>query len=428
MKTKRQLACALAGAAFAFGGAAAQAEPVTDWMAVSFKYFDEASRPGGPNTPPVRNPAVLSAPSRLAAAMFEAVNAVDRRYEPYFGIAPANGPASAEAALSAAAHAVLVASFPGKKAELDEALLFNLSEIPDGPAETEGVRVGQEAAKVALARVVFDPTGPFPPYVPPSPVGRYNSTTDPGSPPWMFGYKPWLLPTLKSAYPAPPPSPTSERYAKDYEETKRLGAKSSTARTPQQTAEAKFWWTAEGTSEVLPVIFSRPGRTLLDNARLNALVELSRMDTYVIVDTSKMELLAWRPYTAIRLGEDDGNPATVGDPNWEPLLRTPMSPEYPCGHCTSASQFAYMMEAELGPEAPDARLAASDMPGAAVYGIRWRDYARRAGESRIYAGAHFRYSMEEGDRLGREITRIARERFAKPLPLRNGKPRPTSRE
>jgi hypothetical protein len=407
---------ALAGlAALALNAGAARADTISNWMDTAFRYNSEATRPASPGAPPSPNPTSLAAPGRVAAAMYEAANAVDRRFEPYFGLPAAAQPASGEAAVSTAAHAVLIAVYPSKKPELDEALTFNLAAAPDGPAEAEGVRIGRAAAAAALGRVVFDPAVPVKHYAPPTTPGRYDSTTDPGPPPWAFTYRPWLLPSLKSVYPAPPPAVTSETYTRSFEETKRLGGRNSTERTPQQSAEAKFWRTGEGPEATLRMVFARPGRTLVENARLNALVQLARIDVVMVVDTSKLELLAWRPYTAIRLAETDGNAATAGDPSWEPLLRTPMTPEYPCGHCTAASNVAALMEAELGPSAADARFIADDMPAAAVPGITWSEYARRVGESRIFGGVHFRYSMDEGDRLGREIARVARERFARPL-------------
>jgi hypothetical protein len=405
----------IAVAATALLASTAQANPVSDWMDAAGRHMREAARPGGPGTAGTYTPAIMATLTRVAAAMYEAANAADRRYTPYFDLPAAKRPASAEAAVSTAAHDVLVALYPARRADLDEALAFDLAEIPDGPAEDEGVRLGREAAKAALARVVFDPTGPFPAYVPPVQPGVYDSTTDPGPPSWAFGYRPWLLPSLKAVYPAPPPPLDSDAYRRSYAETKEIGAKDSRTRTPAQTAAAKFWRDAEEPDPTLRAIFSRPGRRLVDDARLNALVHLSRLDAVHVIDTSKREILRWRPVTAIRLGEKDGDPATVGDPHWEPLLRTPTTPEYPCGHCTAAATFAAVMEAETGPVARDARFFSEAMPGAGTLGMRWADYARRASESRIWGGVHFRYSAEAGEKLGREIARVARANFARPL-------------
>ena len=411
MKAAARIAAVVA----ALFASTAHANPISDWMDAAGRNMRDAARPGGPGSRSAYTPAIMATLTRVAAAMYEAANAVDQRYTPYFDIVPAKGAASGEAAVSAAAHGVLVSLYPNRKAELDEALAFNLAEIPDGSAEDEGVRIGQEAAKAALARVVFDPTGPFPAYAPPVQPGIYDSTTDPGPPPWAFGYRPWLLPSLKAVYPAPPPPLDSEAYRRSYAETKAIGAKDSKTRTPAQTAAAKFWRDAEEPDPTLRAIFSRRGRKLVENARLNALVHLARLDAVHVIDTSKLEILRWRPVTAIRLGEKDGDPATIGDPSWEPLLRTPMTPEYPCGHCTGSSTFAAIMEAETGPVAHDARFTAEGMPGAGTLGMRWADYARRASESRIYGGVHFRYSAEAGEVLGREIARAARANFARPL-------------
>jgi hypothetical protein len=310
---------------------------------------------------------------------------------------------------------VLVAIFPGRRAELDEALAFNLAEVPDGPAKAEGERIGRLAAQAALAREVYDPKGPFPPYVPPTTPGRYDSTVDPGPRRQNFGYRAWLLPSWRSIQPAPPPALNSDAYTQSYNETMTLGAKDSKVRTPAQTAAAKFWANALDLFPIQRLIAARPGRSTVETARLAALIELAVEDMAAIVDNTKLEILRWRPVTAIRLGDSDGNDATKGVPDWEPLLRTPLTPEYPCGHCTSGALLAAIMEAETGPLMPEAQFVNSNMPAASTLGMRWSDFARRISDSRIHGGVHFRYSAEASEALGREIAKAARERFARPL-------------
>jgi hypothetical protein len=401
---------------------AALANPVSAWMDTTWKYKSEATRPPAPFTPPEWKPEAAAANTRVAVAMFEAANAAERRYRPYFNLEPASGPASAEAAVSVAAHAVLIDIFPDKKRELDEALAHNLAEVADGPAKKEGERLGLLAAAAALKREVYEPKGPFPPYVPPTTVGRYVSTIDPGPQPPNFGYRTWLLPSWRSVSIAPPPEISSETYARSYNETMSVGAKDSKARTPAQTAAAKFWANAAGLFAVQRLVAARQGRRTVDTARLAALIELAVEDAAAVVDNSKLKILRWRPVTAIRLGASDGNDATSGDPNWQPLLRTPLSPEYPCGHCTIGAVMATIMSAEVGPEMPEAQFISSSMPAASTLGMRWSDFQKRVSESRIYGGVHFRYSAEAGEALGKEVALIARANFAQPLrPERRGR-------
>jgi hypothetical protein len=145
-----------------------------------------------------------------------------------------------------------------------------------------------------------------------------------------------------------------------------LGSKDSKARTPAQTAAAKFWANAADLFPVQRLLAARPGRSIVETARLAALIELAVEDASAIVDNTKLEILRWRPITAIRLGDTDGNDATKGSVDWEPLLRTPLSPEYPCGHCTIGAVMATIMEAETGPIMTEAQFSNSGMPAAST--------------------------------------------------------------
>lgn len=405
-----------AAAALTMAGAAA-ANPVSDWMAVADGYAREARRTAGMETPRAA-PAWYGVQSRVAAAMFEAANAADRRFTPYFGVRAASGPASVEAAVVVAAHDVLAALFPDRKDALANMLALELAKVPDGPMEDEGAALGREAAKAALDRRLFEGAGPFPAYVPPTSAGRYVATTDPGHVGWLFGYKPWLLPSLTAVVPAPPPPLDGEAYRASVEETRLYGGRQSERRTPVQTATAKFWFDGVSFAPTLRAVAARPGRRLVETARLNALLELATMDTSIAVDTQKMTILRWRPITAIRLGGNDDDPATTGDPAWEPLLRTPGNSEYPCGHCTVAANSAALMEAELGPVTPEATFRSETLGGTSVTGMRWADYPPLVSNSRIWAGAHFRSSAGPSEAYGRALARIQRASFATPLPAK----------
>jgi hypothetical protein len=192
--------------ALTFLSSAAQANPVSAWIDTAWKYKSEATRAPAPFTPPDWKPDAAAANMRVAAAMYEAANAADRRFEPYFGLPAAVGPASPEVAVSVAAHGVLAAIFPSKQKELDEALAHNLAEVPDGPGKAEGERLGRLAAKAALERKVYAAEGPFPPYLPPTTPGRYVSTIDPGPHKENFGYRAWLLSDWRSIKRRPRPS------------------------------------------------------------------------------------------------------------------------------------------------------------------------------------------------------------------------------
>lgn len=396
----------------------AMADPVTDQMLLSERLYGDTTRGGNAALNRVRDPLVEAHWSRLAAAMFEAANAADPRYASLLGLPAAQRPADGEAAVMAAAHGVLVRAFPARKADLDESLAFNLAQRPQGANRDEGVRLGQEAARLANARVVFA-EGAKPWLEQPVPAtGAYVGTNEPMLGSWRWGYRPWLLPDLTSIKVRPFPDFRSEAYAASYDETRRLGAKDSKERTPAQTAAARFWVDALNPVPTIRNVAASRRMPLVEVARLNALMHLTDMDVIYMVDLNKLGQARWRPTTAIRLGDGDGNDRTVGEPAWEPYLRTPTSGEFPCGHCTSGAAMGALFEAELGPYTPEALFVSNEMPGFAIRGMRWADLGRHSSNSRIWGGVHFRYSAEVAEAFGREIAQAARANFPKPLTKR----------
>jgi hypothetical protein len=161
---------------------------------------------------------------------------------------------------------------------------------------------------------------------------------------------PWIMESGSQFHPAPPPALSSPEWAADYNEIKELGGKKSTRRTPEQTEMARFW-TITGPQSLDPIvrqIASAPVRTLGQNARLFALVEMAVADSYIAVFEAKYAYNFWRPVTAIRNGDIDGNDATERDAAWEPLIDTPLHPEYPCAHCINSGAARAVLEAEFG--------------------------------------------------------------------------------
>src|SRR4029453_1090123 len=164
------------------------------------------------------------------------------------------------------------------------------------------------------------------------------------------GRKPWLLDRADQFRPGPPPTLTSAVWARDYNETKELGGKNSTRRTAEQTAIARFW------EATLPPIYlgvvrsvaTLPGREVTQNARLFAAVTQATDDAYIAIFDAKYHYNFWRPITAIRNGDIDGNDATDRDPAWLPFIDTPMHPEYPCAHCIVSATVATVLLAEIG--------------------------------------------------------------------------------
>jgi len=210
---------------------------------------------------------------------------------------------------------------------------------------------------------------------------------------------------------------TSAEWAQDSYEIKDLGGKKSTLRTPEQTEIARFW-TIVGPASWDPIVqqlASAPGRKLIENARLYALVEMATADAYIAVFDAKYTFNLWRPITAIRNGDMDGNDDTARDASWEPLIDTPPHPEYPCAHCITSSAAGAVLEAEFGTGS-----IALTMTSAAVADVvhKWasiKEYADEVSAARICGGIHYRTSTSVGRAMGKKIGERAVQNYLKPV-------------
>jgi hypothetical protein len=255
------------------------------------------------------------------------------------------------------------------------------------------------------------------PYRPRVRPGEWVHAALPVIEPFDIAYRPWVVPSVETLRPPPPPSLTSERWARDYNEVLRLGGRTSTERTPHQTLMARYRITPDMTP-TLRLTADAPGRRLVDNARMFALIEMAADDAYMTTQAAKLHYNFWRPVTAIRNGADDGNDATQPVADWQPLIATPNHPEYPCGHCTYAGAVAEVMS-ELTGERPPAgvRVASRSIPNALVQVLpSWSEWASQVNDSRIYGGVHYRFSNEAGEQIGRRAARMVLERVLRPLP------------
>ena len=393
--------------------APAAADTVCEWMEFAQKIQNAASPM--PNAP--RNPALERVQTQAALAMFEALNAIDRRYESYLGMAPADRAASQDAAAAAAAYEVLAAHFPGQKAALEESYAITLASVADERARDSGVAVGKAAAALALKAGGIDPAIAQTPYLPRAQAGIWVPTQLPVLEPHLIAFKPWILDRADSVRPGSPPSLDSEQWVRDYNEVKRVGGKTSKARTPHETLMARY----RITPDMMPsyrLAADAPGRSPVQNARMFALNGMIGDDALMAITDAKLHYNFWRPITAIRNGELDQNPATAPDPAWEPLITTPNHPEYPCGHCIFAAATAEYMKAEVGNSpAWGVRVASRSIPNAAVQALpSWGEWARQVSYSRTLGGVHYRFSNEAAEEMGRKIARQAIAKVMRPLP------------
>lgn len=350
------------------------------------------------------------------AAMFDAVNSIEGRYTPYKFKVSAPPGASSEAAAVAAAHATLVKLFPDQKAALDAAYAASLAQIPEGPGKAGGIAVGEEVAAKVLEWRATDGADAPNTYRPVSTPGAYVSTTLPIGTQWA-SMTPWLMERASQFHPAPPPVLSSPEWAADYNEIKEIGGKKSTRRTAEQTEAARFW-TITGPQSFDPVVrqlASAPGRSLSQNARLFALVEMAVADSYIAVFEAKYAFNFWRPITAIRNGDLDGNEATVRDASWEPLVDTPLHPEYPCAHCINSGAARAVLESEFGAGPNPLTMTSPAAPGAVHKWATIAEYAEEVSLARIYGGLHYRNSTVVGKAMGKKIGELAVQSYLKPI-------------
>ncbi|HJV57083.1 MAG TPA: vanadium-dependent haloperoxidase [Methylomirabilota bacterium] len=398
MKTIRGLVSAAVGllALMILAGApGAHADIVTDANA---RAADAVSRiPAPPIT--VRMMAIVQ------VSVFEAVNAITGRYPPQRAkLAPAPG-ASVEAAVAAATRTALSKLMPAHQAVIDADYQALLGSVPDGPAKTAGIALGEQAATAIVALCADDGAVAPDVYRPNTAAGVYVPTVGPAAPHWGKR-RPWVMPRGDHFRPGPPPGLTSDTWARDYNEIKAVGSRNSTQRTPEQTAIARFW---EATAPVVywPIarsVAGTPGRDVTDNARLFALAAMAMDDALIAVFDAKYTYNLWRPVTAIRNGDIDGNNATDRDPGWTPFIETPMHPEYPCAHCIVSGSLGAVLEAEIGSGPTPTLSSASPTAGGAVR--TWTsvaDFSKEVAQARIYDGVHYRNSTEVGSAMGRKI-------------------------
>jgi hypothetical protein len=278
-----------------------------------------------------------------------------------------------------------------------------------------GISLGERAAADVLAKHADD-IGKIEPYRPLTTPGVYVPTTFP------LGYayaqhRPWFMTSASQFRPGPPPALTSSLWARDYNEIKAVGSVTSTVRTPEQNDMARFWATS------LPDVFigvvrsvaTAAGRDLTRNARLYAVVTAAVNEDEIAVQETKYHYQFWRPITAIRNGDRDNNPKTERDPDWTPLIATPMSPEYPCGNCMYAATVAALIRAEAGTDPlPTLSTTSNTAPGVTRRWTRTEDLVQEVSAARIYDGVHFRNSTEVGTRMGGQIAALMAAAYGLP--------------
>ncbi|MBS0364475.1 MAG: vanadium-dependent haloperoxidase [Proteobacteria bacterium] len=398
MHTKN-LALAAAAAALLMTTSVATADVVADWADTTTQIADD-----GANT--IRTMALAQ------SAVYEAVNAITRRYpRDHVDLGPAQG-ASIDAAVAAASRKILLHEEPALAARVEDAYQRALAGIGDSEAKKRGMEVGERAAADVLAKHAGE-IPPLEPYRPAGPPGLYVPTTIPTG--WSLAqHRPWFLKSAAQLRPGPPPDLTGAVWARDYNELKTVGGVNSTVRTAEQTSIARFWATALPDIDVgvIRSVATAPGREVTRNARLYAAATAAMSDSEIAAFDAKYHYLFWRPITALRNGDKDNNAATEREANWVPLITTPMQPEYPCAHCMLAAVIATVIRADNGGKPQIALSTTSNtLPGVTHHWASTDDLVQEVFMARIWAGVHYRHSGEVGRHMGEQIGDVVADAY-----------------
>ena len=390
------------------------ADVVLDWNIVTMRTAAAA-----PFNPPLesRNAAIVH------AAMFDAVNSIVREFHHYAVRLRAPAGASPEAAAVAAAHFALVQLYPDQREALDAAYADSLVVIPGGPGKANGITLGEAvAARIlnirsadgAAAAITAEYTpGVGPGFWIPTPPA-FLPALDPG---WG-SVRPFLMEDECQFRPGPPPALTSRRYTRDFDEIKEIGSSTSTTRTPEQTGVARLW-IATGAQNWNPIarqVAVAHRLTLSQNARAFALLNLAGADAFIAAWDAKFTYNQWRPVTAIRAtdSDSDGNPETIEDASWTPLLATPPFPDYIAGHTTYGGAVARVLEHVFGKNPGVVMtLTSPTAPGVVETFTTFRAISESVVNARVWGGIHWRTSSVRGRIVGEELGRYAAHRFLK---------------
>jgi hypothetical protein len=389
----------------------ARADAVTDWNVIALQAHAAAGLNG------VRRTRVLA---MVHVAVHDALNAIDRRAEPYAFDMQAAATASAQAAVASAAYRVLLALVPSQQTALDGAYAASLSAVPDGPAKVDGIAVGARAAQHILMLRQNDGSSAIVPYAPASEPGKWRPTP-PAFAPALFTewgqVTPFVLTTVDQFRGKGPLDLASRRYAHDVEEVRMLGSATSAVRTADQTQIALFWLepSVDGWSRIARTVSADAHLDLWQNARLFALITLAMADAYIAQFDEKYHYSFWRPVTAIQEGDNDHNPLIVGDPAWMPLRPTPPFPEYSSAHAAVGAAAAEALERFFDTDDMAFSMSSPTAGNAVREFTGFRHAAEENGVSRIYIGFHFRHSVQDGLKMGRRIGRFVAQRILRPV-------------
>jgi hypothetical protein len=393
----------------------ASADVVTSWNSAALTAIRTNS-----TSPPVASRALAI----LHISIYDAVNGISRRHEPYLVESAVQASASEVAGASAAALRVLTTLFPGQASQLSALHQTLIQEIKDGPQKQAGLTWGGLVADQILASRANDGSGA----VVPPPVGTGPGVWEPTPPafalyllPQWGQVAPFVMESSEALRPNGPPPLDSARWAADFNEVKALGAAVGSIRTTDQSEIARFWADGAGTetppghwNHIAQDVAAAQGNTLEQNARMFALLNLALADAAICAWDAKYAFNFWRPVTAIRFGDTDGNDATAGDPAWSSFIPTPPFPDYISGHSTFSGAAARVLARFYGRDDIAFVSGSDSLPGVTRSFAGFAAAAAEAGVSRIYGGIHYRSANQDGLAAGAAIGDFAFANFLQP--------------
>jgi hypothetical protein len=393
----------------------ANADAVTDWNEIAAAAV-ASGRPG---------PIGQTDLALVQVAVHDAIQAYEQRFEPYFAEVKPKGRKAAAAV--AAAHGVLVGFYPSQAATLDATYATYLAD--NGLTDNEGLAVGEEVAALILPLRRLDPN-PLPaPFTGGTEIGQWRPTESnfpsppptlaPMAVPWMASFDPFTLTGPARFRAPPPPEVTSGVYTADYNEVKAKGALTNSTRTAEQTDIAYFWtdnFAVQWNRAIREIVLKRVPQ-IGDRARLFALANLAGADALITAWDSKKHYFFWRPVTAIRNGEFDGNPDTAGDGEWQSLVNNPNYPDYTSGANNITGAMSRTLALFFGTDNMTFQLtslAPLAVKKSRTYGS-FSAAAQQCVNARVYLGIHFRFADKAARKQGERVAEFVHDHFLLPI-------------
>jgi hypothetical protein len=372
---------------------------VLDWNSTALAVTQAAAAPA---------PQQYRALAIAHAAIFDAVNAIEHRYSPYAVNVKAPTGTSAEAAAAAAGHGVLVRLYPAQQSTLEAALSVSLAKVPEGQSKADGIKLGKEVAEKLIALRSQDRADKKIDYTVEPKVGVWQPTLPGFTPPLLPQWgtvKPFVLKGSDQFQSPEPLALKSAAYIAELNEVKQLGGRNSSVRTAEQTAVALF-------SPIAPAVLwnttartaaTDKGLSLLENARLFALLNISGVDAYIAGYDVKYKYKLWRPVTAIRNADALSSPTLTADPNWEPLIVTPAHPDYISGHCVAAGAEQQILQNFFGSDAVKTSIIFPANVGITRTFTSFSQITKELENARVWGGVHTRTADLQGTTLGQQV-------------------------